>query len=181
MFSYGANVLQKIYDRVSSRLHMFTEKLCFNEGLQHEDMRVLMQECRILFFSKFEDYYEDDDQYCNFLYICMRNRLRNMKRSEYVRGKHIVDIASICCDQDIEYQQTWGNVPDPRSIKEKPAFDIEIVMSVVSGTAQEIIDGIILGKSIKKIASEMNMKQREVEGILRGEIKEAVNFHSDTQ
>ena len=78
----------------------------------------------MLFFQNFEEYYEADRQYLSFLFICCKNRIRNMQKLQYKReDRFCTDLSrirnglnigfipneQICPD---EYSATWGQVAD---------------------------------------------------------------------
>jgi len=171
------NVLDKIYSRVEFKITEMVEKLRVNNGMFEKTVDELKQECVEMFYNKFEEYYETDSQYCSFLYICMRNRIRNIRRSMNVRNKHETNDISILhsAEDDLDYGKIWGNIPDPKSVKQPP-FNIEQVFVKVSPVAQEVIEHIICGKTKNETAKSMGVKVKQIEEILNGEVLEAIKL-----
>ena len=79
---YGEKTVDRLYRELLPLLKKQTLKVVYYMGFSGFEDEV-MQEARILFYKRFEDYYENDKQYLKFIFICTKNKIRTMQKKEY--------------------------------------------------------------------------------------------------
>jgi hypothetical protein len=137
MRDYQSRAVDRVFNRNITALRNNMNKLIATTGYYTCTKAEVWQEMCLLFYQNFEEYYEADRQYLSFLFICLKNRIRNMQKSQYNReGRYSTDTAILGAqigalnDEQTSYQDIWGQVPDPDS----PWPELEL---------QEIIDSAV--------------------------------------
>jgi DNA-directed RNA polymerase specialized sigma24 family protein len=103
-------------------------KLILHTGYHTGYREEIWQELCMLWFKNFEDKYETDRQYLSFLFICLKNRIRNMQKKQYTHEHRfttglgfirsslkITGSAESEGAQEVEYNAVWGQVKNPSS------------------------------------------------------------------
>ena len=123
MRDYQARAVDRLFKKNVSSLRRNLSKLVQTTSYYTGDENEIWQELCILWYQNFEEYYETDRQYLSFLFICLKNRIRNMQKKQYTReGRYSSDLTMLCSSSNIylkeesmNYQSVWGQVKDPSS------------------------------------------------------------------
>lgn len=82
-YVYGTTACERLYEKLKGKLKNNCKKLLYQTKFQEISLDELMQEATILFFKRFSDYYEEDEQYLRFLFVAVKNKIRTMQQKEY--------------------------------------------------------------------------------------------------
>jgi len=80
---YGESACERLYKKLTPKLKSNCRSVQYQTKFYEWSAEELFQEMTILFFNRFEDYYETDNQYVRFLFICMKNKVRTIQQREY--------------------------------------------------------------------------------------------------
>ena len=129
MRDYDSRAKDRLFIKCEADIKKNVKKLMYTTGYQQFNEMECLQEMTILFFQHFEEYYETDRQYLSFLFICMKNKIRNFQRRDIKhQQRYTTDLSQIRyglgvgsqSDQDSGssdiYKGVWGNVADPSDI-----------------------------------------------------------------
>ncbi len=123
---YQSRAVDRVFKRNVTQLKHNVNKLIATTGYYTCTRSEVWQEMCVLFHNNFEEYYESDRQYLSFLFICLKNRIRNMQKSQYNREyRYTLDLGNIRASLNIptndrehirnnEYSAVWGQVADPK-------------------------------------------------------------------
>ena len=124
MRDYSVGAVERLHRKLAGKLKNNVAKLAYTTGYFDEANRLeCLQEMNILFYQHFEEYYEDDKQYLSFLFICMKNRMRNFQRRDIKHSNRYstnlemnrkqLGIYSPLDSSTDGYGSVWGQVEDP--------------------------------------------------------------------
>lgn len=127
MHTYRTRAVDRLFKKNEQRLKENVRKLILTTGYYISDPEEMLQEMCILFYKNFAEFYEDDRQYLSFLFICMKNKIRNHQRKEYTNinrfttdlnslRSHTKTSAESDSGQTISYSNIWGQVKDPHCV-----------------------------------------------------------------
>jgi hypothetical protein len=173
MKRYGVRIRDRVYNRCKGQLKGIVAKLQRSTGFYQVPHEELNQEVTILFYNNFEEYYEDDNQYLRFLFICLKNRIRNMQLKEYNYRNRFVALKTSEDNED-DYSATWGQVADPECTWTK--YEIKEICDkakemIKQTQYNDIYHCLTQGYSIKKTARLTRRSVCEVIEIVKNEIQ----------
>lgn len=175
---YGKKAVDRIWEKNISKVHHFVNKLQAQTGFYDYSHTELMQEACMLFHKRFEDYYEADEQYLRFLFVAVKNHIRNLQLKTYTRNNrfstNFLELKSVASDEGVvDYMTAWNNVCDPKNIYR--AIELNDLIEKSSMYLNELGNEIVLmlceGVTVKGIAENKSMKIEEVKNIINKSIK----------
>jgi DNA-directed RNA polymerase specialized sigma24 family protein len=175
MPDYHSKAVDRLFQRNESKLKQNMNKLIATTGFYTGSREEVWQELCILFYQNFVEYYETDRQYLSFLFICLKNRIRNMQKKQYTReGRFITDLGSIQSGLGIhkgaddsstftdQYESTWGQVQDPCNSFNDMEMQEIITNSkkLLDKVGQEVLDALMCDRHVVKEVSEAMKLQK---------------------
>lgn len=141
----------------------------------------LLQEARLQFFSLFYDFYEDDNQYLKFIFIVVKNRMRNLKRNNFKRESvfvtdpvTIASRAGLIIDDEREMKNNpieffKGKEDLVKECLSNELFNIikEKIEKLFDSDTVAVLQGLVSGKTQVNIADEMLLPVHVVNGKVR--------------
>lgn len=124
MRDYRSRAVDRLFIKNTPQLKNNVNKLIQHTGYYTGSRDEVWQEMCMLFYKNFEDKYETDRQYLSFLFICLKNRIRNMQKKQYTReNRFIMDLGTLGNvvgarrneGSELNYNAVWGQVKDPSS------------------------------------------------------------------
>jgi len=96
---YKVNAIDKIYFRCESRIKAMCRKLVHQSmcGTRY-DANVIIQEARIKFYEAFAEYYDEDQQYLRFLFITIKNQIRNFQKKDFKKRLTFYSTSTSTCN-----------------------------------------------------------------------------------
>lgn len=173
MKRYGVRIRDRVYNRCKGQLRLSVAKLQRSTGFYQVSYEELNQEMAILFYNNFEEYYEEDNQYMRFLFICLKNRIRNMQLKEYNYRNRFVALAVPEGNED-DYSSAWGQVADPQC--EWTKYEIKEICDKVKELMKkteynDIYYCLTKGYSVKKTARLTRRSVCDVVTIVKNQIQ----------
>jgi len=173
---YGTTASQKIFESVKGRMKADVEKLRYQTSFHQVNVTELFQEARIVFFKHFEAYYEDDEQYLRFLFIVVKNKIRNMQRIVYTYANRITNDFSLLhsTGEEPDYHDVWNNVPDPRSLNNvgRKYITMEELKEKCDSTIFNLMEALAAGRHIEDVAAQQQWDVKYLRERLRMELTE---------
>lgn len=83
MRNYGETAVDRLYKKLKQDITDICRKILYQTGFYYMSVEELEQEARILFFTRFEEYYETNNQYLRFLFIAIKNKVRTEQKKTY--------------------------------------------------------------------------------------------------
>lgn len=161
MRDYHSRAVDRIYAKLKPKLEANAKKLVGQTGYFTCDYQEIWQEISILFYEHFEEYYESDSQYLSFLYICLKNRIRNFQRRDYTHhNRESTDLNMIRNKVGLQpdhkqgidhYQATWGQVEDPSNPWTELEFEemMNNASSIMDSVGKRVFESIFTDNSHK--------------------------------
>ena len=191
MYQYKLNAVDKIYQRCEKQLNAMCRKLVHqNKCGNRYDANTITQEARIKFYEAFAEYYDEDQQYLRFLFITIKNQIRNFQNKDNKRDSLFIPPPPPAVTKDgasnDPYLQGLAELKDPKSEEDiEPTYLENIskeftVDNLVNKLNCELDKSIILcivsGKSLKETSRSTGLKLDEIECRLEGEILDTIQL-----
>lgn len=160
---YGVSPLEKIRERNHSKLKEIANQLKNQESIYTNSSLEVYQELLILFYKNFEDYYESDEQYMKFLFICLRNRLRNVRKKDNTYSSRFLTIDKLAGDEEDGggYLKAWEMFEDSKSVVKVNV--ISEICKLVDEKTRSFIECVSHGKTSEQIKEELNINHEDLQ------------------
>ena len=166
MRNYHLRAVDRIYAKVQPQLKSNARKLINTTGYYTGDFDEIWQEMTLLFYTHFGEYYESDKQYLSFLFVCLKNKIRNFQRRDYRHAERYTGDPIVIsyglgingyAGEEPDYNGVWGQVPDPSNDwKEFELLEItEKAKHMMDVQGREILDWLMSGDEAAKEVGEL--------------------------
>jgi len=175
MRDYESRAVDRLFKKNEQQLKNNLNKLICHTGYFSCNRDEVWQELCILFYQNFTEYYETDRQYLSFLFICLKNRIRNMQKKQYTyEGRFTTDLTSIQSNLGIrqgdtetgrsadQYTATWGQVSSPSSQFDEMEIQeiIQKSRQLLDNVGKEVFDMILTDrKAVKEVNEAMRLQK----------------------